>query len=135
MALTVVLALVAAIILSISFVPAAVALFVKGDIKETESRWMLWLKDRYQRVLDCAYQYKAVVLTFALCLLMLTGSLATHIGSEFAPQLSEGDFADSNCALQAPGLEESLRIQENTEKLLLKKFPEIQAIFARTGTG
>jgi len=56
MALTVVLALVAAIILSISFVPATVALFVKGDIKETESRWMLWLKERYERVLDCAYQ-------------------------------------------------------------------------------
>ena len=134
MALTVVLALVAAIILSISFVPAAVALFVKGDIKETESRWMLWLKDRYQRVLDCAYQYKAVVLTFALCLLMLTGLLATRIGSEFAPQLSEGDFAVQQLRSPSTGLEESLRIQENTEKLLLKKFPEIQAIFARTGT-
>ncbi|MGL6034548.1 MAG: efflux RND transporter permease subunit, partial [Acinetobacter johnsonii] len=134
MALTVVLALVAAIILSISFVPAAVALFVKGDIKETESRWMLWLKDRYQRVLDCAYQYKAVVLTFALCLLMLTGLLATRIGSEFAPQLSEGDFAVQQLRSPNTGLEESLRIQENTEKLLLKKFPEIHAIFARTGT-
>ncbi len=134
MALTVVLALVAAIILSISFVPAAVALFVKGDIKETESRWMLWLKDRYQRVLDCAYQYKAVVLTFALCLLMLTGLLATRIGSEFAPQLSEGDFAVQQLRSPSTGLEESLRIQENTEKLLLKKFPEIHAIFARTGT-
>ena len=134
MALTVVLALVAAIILSISFVPAAVALFVKGDIKETESRWMLWLKDRYQRVLDCAYQYKAVVLTFALCLLVLTGLLATHIGSEFAPQLSEGDFAVQQLRSPSTGLEESIRIQENTEKLLLKKFPEIHAIFARTGT-
>jgi len=134
MALTVVLALVAAIILSISFVPAAVALFVKGDIKETESRWMLWLKERYQRVLDCAYQYKAVVLTFALCLLMLTSLLATRIGSEFAPQLSEGDFAVQQLRSPSTGLEESLRIQENTEKLLLKKFPEIQAIFARTGT-
>lgn len=134
MALTVVLALVAAIILSISFVPAAVALFVKGDIKETESRWMLWLKERYQRVLDCAYQYKAVVLTFALCLLMLTGLLATRIGCEFAPQLSEGDFAVQQLRSPNTGLEESLRIQENTEKLLLKKFPEIHAIFARTGT-
>ena len=123
MALTVVLALVAAIILSISFVPAAVALFVKGDIKETESRWMLWLKNRYQQVLDCAYQYKAVVLTFALCLLMLTGLLATRIGSEFAPQLSEGDFAVQQLRSPSTGLEESLRIQENTEKLLLKKIP------------
>ena len=52
MALTVVLALVAAIILSITFVPAAVALWVKGDIQEKESRWMLWLKAKYQQTLD-----------------------------------------------------------------------------------
>ncbi len=70
MALTVVLALVAAIILSITFVPAAVALWVKGDIQEKESRWMLWLKAKYQQTLDIAYQYKAVVLTFALCVLV-----------------------------------------------------------------
>lgn len=134
MALTVVLALVAAIILSITFVPAAVALWVKGEIKETESRWMIWLKTRYQQILDVAYHYKAVVLTFAICLLVITGLLSTKIGSEFAPQLSEGDFAVQQLRSPSTGLEESLRIQENTEKLLLKNFPEIKAVFARTGT-
>lgn len=134
MALTVVLALVAAIILSITFVPAAVALWVKGEVKETESRWMIWLKTRYQQILDVAYNYKAVVLTFAICLLVITGLLSTKIGSEFAPQLSEGDFAVQQLRSPSTGLEESLRIQENTEKLLLKNFPEIKAIFARTGT-
>ncbi|TCB79659.1 CusA/CzcA family heavy metal efflux RND transporter [Acinetobacter sp. ANC 3781] len=134
MALTVVLALVAAIILSITFVPAAVALWVKGEIKETESRWMIWLKTRYQQILDMAYQYKAVVLTFAACLLVITGLLSTKIGSEFAPQLSEGDFAVQQLRSPSTGLEESLRMQENTEKLLLKNFPEIKAVFARTGT-
>ncbi|WP_312080401.1 efflux RND transporter permease subunit [Acinetobacter schindleri] len=134
MALTVVLALVAAIILSITFVPAAVALWVKGEIKETESRWMIWLKTRYQQILDMAYQYKAVVLTFSVCLLVITGLLSTKIGSEFAPQLSEGDFAVQQLRSPSTGLEESLRIQENTEKLLLKNFPEIKAVFARTGT-
>ncbi|WP_455596133.1 efflux RND transporter permease subunit [Acinetobacter pecorum] len=134
MALTVVLALVAAIILSISFVPAAVALWVKGDIQEQESRWMLWLKSNYQQVLDLAYQYKAVVLTFALCLLVITALISTKLGSEFAPQLSEGDFAVQQLRSPSTGLEESLRIQENTEKLLLKNFPEIKAVFARTGT-
>ncbi|WP_156189610.1 efflux RND transporter permease subunit [Acinetobacter indicus] len=134
MALTVVLALVAAIILSITFVPAAVALWVKGDIQEKESRWMLWLKAKYQQTLDISYQYKAVVLTFAICLLVITGLLSTKIGSEFAPQLSEGDFAVQQLRSPSTGLEESLRIQENTEKLLLKNFPEIKAIFARTGT-
>lgn len=134
MALTVVLALVAAIILSITFVPAAVALWVKGDIQEKESRWMLWLKAKYQQTLDISYQYKAVVLTFALCVLVITGFISTKLGSEFAPQLSEGDFAIQQLRSPSTGLEESLRIQKNTEKLLLKSFPEIKAVFARTGT-
>ena len=134
MALAVVLALVAAIILSITFVPAAVALWVKGDIQEKESRWMLWLKAKYQQTLDISYQYKAVVLTFALCVLVITGFICTKLGSEFAPQLSEGDFAIQQLRSPSTGLEESLRIQKNTEKLLLKSFPEIKAVFARTGT-
>lgn len=134
MALTVVLALVAAIILSITFVPAAVALWVKGDIQEKESRWMLWLKAKYQQTLDISYQYKAVVLIFALCVLVITGFISTKLGSEFAPQLSEGDFAIQQLRSPSTGLEESLRIQKNTEKLLLKSFPEIKAVFARTGT-
>ncbi|PWB16673.1 CusA/CzcA family heavy metal efflux RND transporter [Acinetobacter sp. AM] len=134
MAMTVVLALIGAILLSISFVPAAVALWVTGEIKEKESRWMLWLKQQYTRLLNWAYEFKALVLTLALCILFFTGVLATQVGSEFAPQLSEGDFAVQQMRSPNTGLEQSLRMQENTEKLLLKKFPEIKAIFARTGT-
>ncbi|WP_248788049.1 efflux RND transporter permease subunit, partial [Escherichia coli] len=99
------LALVAAIILSITFVPAAVALWVKGDIQEKESRWMLWLKAKYQQTLDISYQYKAVVLTFALCVLVITGFISTKLGSEFAPQLSEGDFAVQQLRSPSTGLE------------------------------
>ena len=57
MAMTVVLALVGAIILSVTFVPAAVALFVNGEVKETESRWMLWLKQKYEALLNIAYEF------------------------------------------------------------------------------
>ncbi|WP_174492498.1 efflux RND transporter permease subunit [Acinetobacter sp. Marseille-Q1623] len=134
MAMTVVLALLGAMILSVTFVPAAVALFVNGAVKETESRWMHGLKTRYEKMLDWAYEFRGFVLTVALCILVLTGVLATKIGSEFAPQLSEGDFAVQQMRSPSTGLEQSLRMQENTEKLLLKKFPEIKAIFARTGT-
>ena len=134
MAMTVVLALIGAIILSISFVPAAVALWVTGEVKEAESRWMLWFKQQYTRLLNWAYDFKALVLTLALCILFFTGVLATQVGSEFAPQLSEGDFAVQQMRSPSTGLEQSLRMQENTEKLLLKEFPEIKAIFARTGT-
>ncbi|MFX5142080.1 efflux RND transporter permease subunit, partial [Acinetobacter baumannii] len=80
-------------ILSVTFVPAAVALFVTGEVKEKETRWMQLLKQKYRDVLDQAYQLKIVVVSFALSILVLTGVLATQMGSEFAPQLSEGDFA------------------------------------------
>ena len=134
MAMTVVLALIGAMILSVTFVPAAVALFVTGEVKETESRWMHWLKTQYELLLDQAYELRLFVTIMALCILMLSGVLATQIGSEFAPQLSEGDFAVQQMRSPSTGLEQSLRMQENTEKLLLEAFPEIKAIFARTGT-
>ena len=134
MAATVVFALVGAMILSITFVPAAVAMFVTGEVKEKESKWMLWLKRRYENLLDWAYQFKYLVLTLALSILFLTGILTTQMGSEFAPQLSEGDFAVQQMRSPSTGLEQSLRMQENTEKILLQKFPEIKSIFARTGT-
>lgn len=134
MAMTVVMALLGAMILSVTFVPAAVALFITGEVKEKESRWMQALKRKYQHILDWAYQFKMVVVALAISILVLTGVLMTQIGSEFAPQLSEGDFALQQMRSPSTGLEQSLRMQENTEKLILKNFPEVKAVFARTGT-
>ncbi|NUF51260.1 CusA/CzcA family heavy metal efflux RND transporter [Acinetobacter seifertii] len=134
MAMTVVLALLGAIILSVTFVPAAVALFVTGEVKEKESRWMMTLKKGYAGLLDKAYAFRYAVVTAAVSILILTSAIATRVGSEFAPQLSEGDFALQLMRAPSTGIEESLKIQENVEKQLLKAFPEIKAIFARTGT-
>ncbi|MFC4954665.1 efflux RND transporter permease subunit, partial [Acinetobacter puyangensis] len=134
MAIAVVLALLGAIILSVTFVPAAVALFVTGEVKEKESRWMQKLKTGYAHVLDWAYASKYLVVSIALGILILTGLLSTRIGSEFSPTLSEGDFAIQLMRAPSTGIEESLRIQESVEKQLLQAFPEIKAVFARTGT-
>ncbi|KKW75987.1 cation transporter [Acinetobacter sp. AG1] len=134
MAMTVVMALLGAMILSVTFVPAAVALFITGEVKEKESRWMQGLKHKYQQILDWAYQFKMVVVALAVSILVLTGVLTTQIGSEFAPQLSEGDFALQQMRSPSTGLEQSLRMQENTEKLIMKNFSEVKAVFARTGT-
>ena len=134
MAMTVVLALLGAMILSVTFVPAAVALFVTNKVQEKETRLMVWLKSRYEKILNHAYEFRGFVLTIAGCILFLTAILATKMGSEFAPQLSEGDFAVQQMRSPSTGLEQSLCMQENTEKLLLKEFSEIKAIFARTGT-
>jgi cobalt-zinc-cadmium resistance protein CzcA len=134
MAMTVVMALLGAMILSVTFVPAAVALFITGEVKEKESRWMQGLKRKYQQILDWAYQFKMVVVALAVSILVLTGVLTTQIGSEFAPQLSEGDFALQQMRSPSTGLEQSLSMQENTEKLIMKNFSEVKAVFARTGT-
>ncbi|MFW1920409.1 efflux RND transporter permease subunit, partial [Acinetobacter baumannii] len=76
MAKTVVMALLGAMILSVTFVPAAVALFVTGEVTEKETRWMQLLKQKYRDVLDQAYQLKIVVVSCALSILVLTGVLA-----------------------------------------------------------
>ncbi|MEG1156963.1 MAG: CusA/CzcA family heavy metal efflux RND transporter, partial [Acinetobacter sp.] len=115
MAMTVVLALVGAIILSITFVPAAIALFLTGDVKETESRWMTSLKNGYAKLLDQAYAFKYVVVTAAISILLLTAVMSTRVGTEFSPTLSEGDFALQLLRAPSTGIEESLRIQEGLE--------------------
>lgn len=134
MAIAVVLALLGAMILSITFVPAAVALWVTGEVKEAESRWMLALKRAYAALLDWAYAWRRVVLTGVVGILLITAAISTRVGSEFAPQLSEGDFALQLMRAPSTGIEESLKIQVQVEQQLLKQFPEIKAIFARTGT-
>ncbi|MFG0635279.1 efflux RND transporter permease subunit [Acinetobacter soli] len=134
MAIAVVLALLGAMILSITFVPAAIALWVTGEVKETESRWMLALKRAYAALLDWAYAWRRVVLTGVVGILLITAAISTRVGSEFAPQLSEGDFALQLMRAPSTGIEESLKIQSQVEQQLLKQFPEIKAIFARTGT-
>ena len=134
MAMTVVIALVGAMILSVTFVPAAVALFISGKVEEKENRIMRTLKRVYLKSLNTMYAFKSVMVVAAVAILLLTGLLATRLGSEFAPTLSEGDFALQSMRSPSTSLEESLRMQERMEAALLKQFPEIERIFARTGT-
>lgn len=134
MAATVVIALIGAMILSISFVPAAVALFITGKVQEKENRLMQLAKKGYLKLLDAAYAYRYLTLTSALMLLLLTGLLATRVGSEFAPTLSEGDFALQMLRAPDTDLKQSVQMQQQLEQTLLKQFVEIDKIFARTGT-
>ncbi|MDZ4261760.1 MAG: CusA/CzcA family heavy metal efflux RND transporter, partial [Pseudomonadota bacterium] len=134
MALTVVMALVGAMILSITFIPAAVALFIGNKVAEKENILMQWAKRVYAPTLDKVMVNKPVVLTFAIVMVVLSGLLATRTGSEFVPSLNEGDFAIQ--ALRVPGtsLTQSVAMQQQIERALKQQFPEIERIFARTGT-
>ncbi len=134
MAATVVIALISAMILSVTFVPAAVALWVTGKVQEKENHLMQRAKQAYLHVLDAAYAYRTVLVTLAIAMLILTGLLASKMGSEFAPTLSEGDFALE--IKRAPGadVEQSVAMQQWMERSLRAQFPEIKNIFSRIGT-
>ena len=134
MALTVVIALLGAMILSVTFIPAAVALFIGKKVSEKENRLMHWAKQAYEPLLNRALEAKAVVLTIAGVAVVLSGILATRLGSEFIPNLNEGDFAVQALRIPGTSLSQSLQMQQQLERTLKTKFPEIERIFARTGT-
>ncbi|WP_194724101.1 CusA/CzcA family heavy metal efflux RND transporter [Noviherbaspirillum malthae] len=134
MALTVVIALLGAMILSITFIPAAVALFIGNKVAEKENVVMQGAKRLYGPVLDFVMANKPVVLTFAAVTIILSGLLATRLGSEFVPSLNEGDFAIQALRIPGTSLSQSVAMQQQLERTLKQKHPEIDRIFARTGT-
>ena len=134
MAFTVVIALLGAMILSVTFVPAAIALFVTGKVKEEENLVMRTARRVYAPVLDWVMGRRPLVFGLAVLTIVASGWVASRMGSEFIPSLSEGDFAQQ--ALRVPGtsLTQSVQMQQQLEKTLMAQVPEILRVFARTGT-
>ncbi|WP_419794561.1 CusA/CzcA family heavy metal efflux RND transporter [Pseudomonas palleroniana] len=134
MAFTVVIALLGAMILSVTFVPAAIALFVTGKVQEDENLVMRSARRAYAPVLDWVMARRSLVFGLAVLTIIASGAVASRMGSEFIPSLSEGDFAQQ--ALRVPGtsLTQSVQMQQQLEKTLLAQVPEIERVFARTGT-
>lgn len=134
MAFTVVIALLGAMLLSVTFVPAAIALFVSGRVQEEENWLMRRARLAYEPVLGWVMGHRPWVFGGAALLVLGAGFLAARLGSEFVPSLSEGDFALQ--ALRVPGtsLSQSLELQQRLEKRILERVPEVQRAFARTGT-
>ncbi|RYP59230.1 hypothetical protein DL771_010956 [Monosporascus sp. 5C6A] len=134
MAFTVVAALVGAMILSVTFIPAAVALFIGQRVSETENFLVVQAKRWYGPLLDRVMAAKAVVLTAAGVAVVLCGLIATRMGSEFVPSLNEGDFAIQALRIPGTSLSQSVAMQQQLEATLKAQFPEIDRVFARTGT-
>ncbi|GAB2894978.1 CusA/CzcA family heavy metal efflux RND transporter [Paraburkholderia jirisanensis] len=134
MALTVVIALAAAMALTVTFIPAALALFVGSRIEERENRLMSWARRRYEPLLSFFIRHPRRVLAGAAATVGAALLLATRLGSEFVPNLNEGDLAVA--ALRVPGtsLSQSVTMQQTIETTLKQRFAEIDRVFARTGT-
>lgn len=133
MAITVVLALTGAMLLCLTFVPAAIALLIGGRVQETENRLMGWLRQRYRPLLDFVLRRGRWVVGGALLLVIGCGLLATRLGSEFVPSLDEGDVAMHAMRIPGTSLTQSVQMQVQIERRLLL-FPEVARVFSRIGT-
>ncbi|MDC9566922.1 MULTISPECIES: efflux RND transporter permease subunit [Gammaproteobacteria] len=133
MAATVVMALLSAMVLSLTVVPAAVAVFMNGKISEKESIVISKAKWAYQPLLKLALKFRWAVVGFASVLVVFCLWLASTLGSEFIPQLNEGDIALHAMRIPGTGLEQAVEMQEILERRI-KAFPEVDKVFARIGT-
>jgi len=134
MAFTVVIALVASMLLSLTFVPAAVAMFVTGRVAEKDNLLIAGAKRAYAPLLKVALRWRIAIVAAALVLVAGSVLLATRLGSEFIPSLDEGDIALHALRIPGTGLDQAVRMQTQLEARI-SEFPEVDDVFAKIGTG
>jgi len=133
MALTVVMALVSAIILSITFIPAGVALLFTKPIKEKKNIVIESARSFYEPILSFSLTFRRGIVASAIVLVIASGFLASKLGSEFVPNLDEGDIAMHALRIPGTSLSEAIHLQKSLESEI-KKMPEVERIFAKVGT-
>lgn len=133
MAFTVLVALAGAMVFSLTFVPAAVAIFLNGKVSEKENIFMRLAKKLYVPMLHATMKARPAVATAAVCLVGLSFLIASRMGTEFIPSLDEGDIALQALRIPGTSLTQSVEMQKAVEKRLLE-FPEVKEVFARVGT-
>ena len=133
MAFTVVTALLSALILSVTAVPAAVALFVRGKVAERENIFMRFMRGIYQASLHQVMRHRWPVVAGALALVLLSGIQVTRMGTEFVPNLDEGDIAMHALRIPGTSLAQAVEMQTSLESTI-REFPEVSHVFTKLGT-
>ncbi|MDE2330313.1 MAG: CusA/CzcA family heavy metal efflux RND transporter, partial [Bradyrhizobium sp.] len=133
MAVTVLMALAGASILSLTFVPAAVALLVTGRVSEHENLLLRVARRIYGPLLAASIRNRFGVAVIAALLIAVCGIAASRMGAEFIPSLDEGDASFEAIRMPGTSLTQSVEMQAMVEKRL-GKIPEVKQVFARTGT-
>src|SRR5829696_3598198 len=133
MAFTVLVALLGAMILSVTFVPAAVAAFLSGRLSEKENALVRWATGAYRPALRVVLQNRAATVAAAVALLAASALLATRLGTEFLPSLDEGDLLVHALRIPGTSLTTAVDMQHTLERKL-KTYPEVDYIFSKIGT-
>lgn len=130
MAATVVMALLAAMILSITFVPAMIALVTTGKVKDEESKIVHGIKKFYHPVLDWSLNHRLILVACVAGFFVFTASLSTRLGSEFIPSLDEGDVALHALRIPGTSLSQAIEMQYALEREI-QKIPEVKSILPK----
>lgn len=133
MAFTVVMALLSALILALTFVPAALALFLTGRVQEKENRIMQFSHKLYQPCLQHVLDWPKTVILMAIMIFMSSLYVSSKLGAEFVPQLDEGDIALHALRIPGTGLDQAVSMQNQLEQVI-KATPEIDTLFSKMGT-
>ncbi|MBS3958536.1 MAG: CusA/CzcA family heavy metal efflux RND transporter [Xanthomonadaceae bacterium] len=133
MAFTVIFALTAAMLLSLTFVPAMIAVGLGGRVEEKENRLVQWLKRGYAPALQRALAWRWRVVLAASVLVAGAGFAATRMGTEFIPSLDEGDVALHAMRIPGTSLTQSVAMQKVLETEILT-LPEVERVFSKIGT-
>jgi len=133
MAFTVVIALLGAMLLSVTFIPAAIAIFITGAVTEKENVFIAWAKRAYEPIFHWSMGNKALVLTVTLVSIILSGLMVSRMGSEFMPNLNEGDILIQPIRIPGTSLSQSLSMQREIEHTVMQ-FPQVERIFSKLGT-
>ena len=133
MAFTVVAALLGALIFSVTFVPAAVAILVRGKVKEKENGLMLLAHKLYQPLLNLSLKIPVIMVTVATVFVVYSASQISKLGTEFLPQLDEHDMAIHALRIPGTGLEQAIGMQKQLEDEI-SEFSEVETVFAKIGT-
>ena len=133
MATTVVIALVSAMLLSVTFVPAGVALLLRKPIKAKDNVIVRSARSLYRPLLQASLRFRWLVVGLAMTLVVLIGLLATRLGADFVPNLDEGDIVMHALRIPGTSLEQAVRMQELLEAEV-KRQPEVKWVFSKIGT-
>lgn len=133
MAITVILALAGAFILSLTFVPAMVAVLIRGRVSEEEVKAIRWVKVRYEPILEKVLAAPRKWVLAGVATFVAAGLMFTTLGQEFIPQLDEGDLAMQAIRIPSTSLDQSLGMQRKVEAAI-SSLPEVSFIYSKTGT-
>jgi len=133
MAITVVIALLSAMILSITFVPAMVATLFRKPVREKPSPIVTLARVIYAPLLRASVRFRWLTVALAVVLVAAFGALVPRLGSEFVPNLDEGDIAMHALRIPGTSLTQAIQLQEELEKRI-REMPEVERVFAKIGS-